>query len=225
MIAVLDAEGVSLPHHIARADEPIPPLGAETATHVDMSGAAPIADMLAHLATFATDELGYALLWIELTASIGCDLQVHVDRDGARHLRVGVRDDAQIRHRWRWVHFLIRDLDGAPERRAVLLFLLTKQGAVADERPTKPRETTQAVRGFISGGGRIMLTPDGQIVCGADNALLLAPGVPGREHRTSAFREFAEVRRRYRADGQIARVVKTLGRATTNGWRVLEARS
>lgn len=215
----------ALPLHVALDGEAIPERGCRPWDGPDMREALPIETMLGMLVPVVDDEVSYIALWRELVSSVGCSVLAHLDRDGAVGLMVGGPCDAQTRHRSRWVHFLLEHLDGIEGRREALMRQLDRARHVVDERPRRPREATQAIRGFLKVGGRLMIQPDGQLEEGGD----MSPYFGGTDEEAEAFRAanhgYFSMRHRLNADAHIRRVVRALGRHTDNGWIVLEARA
>lgn len=212
-----------LPLHAATEDEPIPALGERPWDGPDMNAAAPIEQMLSWLRQLDDDDVGYLELWRRLTASIGCSVLVCHERDGEVHLMHGSPCDAQVRHRTRWMCFLIRDLDRVEARRDLLMRQLVQKGPRCDKRRVDPRATTAAVRDFIKTGGRILLTPDGYLDAGAGVPRQFLHGIAEESAEcVRASRTYFDVRQRLRSDSQIKRAVRMLGKPTDNGWIVLE---
>lgn len=209
-----------LPTHVATADEAIPNPGAPThGDGPDMRAVMSIEAMLADLREFDGDEVGYVIRWRQHLAAIGASVLLHYARDGERGLTLGMPCDLQARHRNRWAHFLMEDLDADEHRRPVLLAMLQREALSWDERPVDAATTTRAMRGFLRTGGRILVTPDGQVTEGG--GMLRSLLVGDAEHIREAAAEqraYFDVRRRYRADRQIKRAVRMLGRRTSGGW-------
>lgn len=96
-------------------------------------------------------------------------------------------------------------------------------------RPTDHRKhhatTSTAIRDFIRAGGRILVTPSGELTEGAG---VPWPFIRGSEEEAAeclrAGRAYFCARERPGVDRRISRVVRVLGRRTTSGWLVLEAR-
>lgn len=213
-----------LPAHVAAADEPIPAPGKWLpGDGPDLRAAQPVEHMLADLAHLADDEVAWVARWREHMATAGLSVLLHIDRGGERHLIIGSPCDTQVRHRSRWSHFLIRALDMSPERRPLLLRVLDREGMLLDERPTDPRATTVAVRDFLLSGGRLLITPDGMLEEGGG---LPEAWVHGTREQAAevmrAGRAYFGARKRLRADRQIKRAIRMLGKPTPNGWTVLE---
>lgn len=215
-----------LPLHAATADEPITAPWGDRSDGPDMRSVQSIDTMLESLREYDDDVVGYVELWRRHAASAGLHLTLHYKRDGERHLSVGSSCDAQIRHRSRWLHFLIQDLDRIEDRRRILMEALRRDRLCLDERLTDLRATTIAVRDFLLNDGRILITPEGDVTEGG--------GVPraflnGTEHEAAeclrADRAYFSMRKHLRSDRQIKRIVRILGYKTDNGWWVLEARS
>lgn len=214
-----------LPPHVATAEEPMGAPWGDRSDGPDMRHVQPIDAMPESLRKYDDDDVGYVELWRRHAASAGLGLSFHYTRDGERHLWIGSACDAQIRHRSRWLHFLIRDLDKVADRRRILMKALRRDRLCLDERPVDPRATTIAIRDFLLNDGRILITPEGDITEGG--------GVPrsflnGNEDEAAecmrASRAYFSMRKHLRSDRQIKRVVRILGRKTDNGWWVLEAR-
>ncbi|MHA0333694.1 hypothetical protein [Sphingomonas aquatilis] len=213
----------SLPPYAARIDEPIPAPSCHPFAGPDMREAIPIETMLAQLAHVADDDAAFVEQFRAYIRSIGCILLAHFDRDGELHINVSTPADPQSRHRRRWTHFLFDRLDAVDSRRALLLRQLIAERSCWDERPARPRDTTLAIRDFLKAGGRILLSPYGRLEEGGCDAAMSLVDPRADACAAAAFR-YIEVRRRFRADRQIRRAVRLIGRAE-NGWRVLEARS
>lgn len=213
-----------LPLHVATADEPIPPPSERPLRNEpDMRLVTPLETMLAELAHAADDDVEFVALFTVFVAEVGCSLLAHYARDGELGLTMGSPVDPQVRHRSRWMHYLVDRLDAVESRRDLLLRLLVADGLVWDERPANPRETTRAVRDWLRAGGRLLLTPEGHLEegNGVPQALIDGPPDAAAECRR-AGRAYFEARHRWRADRQIKRVVRALGARTENGWTVLE---
>lgn len=218
-----------LPTHVAAADEPIPAPGQRMPEDgPDMRHVAPIDDMLAALQPFTDDQddVGYVQRWREHLRAIGGSVLLHYARDGERDLTFGLPCDAQVRHRSRWAFYLFDDLEKQDGRRDVLMHVLRREHLFWDERRTDAAATTRAVRDFVRTGGRILITPEGELTEGGGMRRAFTHGTADEvEEVVRAGRVYFDVRRRLRADRQIKRAVRMLGRRTENGWFVLEARS
>jgi hypothetical protein len=214
----------ALPPHVATADEVIPPASAHPGiSEPDMRTVTPLATMLAALAHVADDDVAFVERFRRYVSEVGCTLIAHFDRDGDLGLTLGSPCDVRVRHRNRWTYYLFDRLDAVEGRRELLLRQLIVEGICWDERPPRPRETTLAIRDFLHAGGRILISPCGRLEeNGCDAALSLFD--PRADACASAAFRYVEVRRRFRADRQIRRAVRLIGRAV-NGWQVLEARS
>lgn len=214
----------ALPFHVATDDEPIPALGPRPWDGPDMQAVVPIEQMLEWLRALNDDDVGYVTLWRNLVTSTGCSVLVSYERDGEQGLRVVIPCDAQIRHRSRWMHFLLEDLDRVESRRDVLTKQLLRERLKWDERPTDPAAVTLAIRDFLRTGGRILLTPDGQLEIGGEVPQAMLSGAPAElDACRRATRAYLDVRTRLNSDRQIKRAVRMLGSRTANGWIVLEA--
>lgn len=132
-----------LPPHAATGDEPIPALSGEEWDGPDLCSAMPVDQMIDCLKKLDGNDADYVALWLRLADSIG-HVFVMIDRDGKRDLMLGSACDAQIRHRSRWQHFLVEDLDRIDGRRELLIATLVYQGRLSDQRPHSPRGTTMA---------------------------------------------------------------------------------
>lgn len=155
-----------LPKHVATADEPIPAPGQRMPEDgPDMRHALSIDEMLADLRPFTEDqdEVGYVERWREHLRAIGGSILLHYARDGERDLTLGLPCDPQVRHRSRWAFYLFNDLDEQDGRRDVLMHVLQRKRLFWDERRTDAAATTSAVRDFIRTGGRILITPEGEL--------------------------------------------------------------
>lgn len=212
-----------LPPHCASEGEEIPDLDPEL-DGPDLRSAMPVDQMLELLSVLDDDHGAYVSLWLRFVWSIGCSVLVDIGRDGSRGLMYGGPCDGQHRHRNRWMHFLLGDLDRVECRRALLADHVEKLGFLMDRRPRNPRETTRAMRDFILNGGRLMLTPAGRVsIGGGVPDQLSADDDAEAESCLRAGRAFLDVRRRFRADPQIARAIRMLGARTSNGFTILEA--
>lgn len=212
--------------HIAAADEPIAAPWGDRSDGPDMRSVEPVDAMLESLREYDDDDIGYVDLWRRHTASAGLHLTLHYDRDGEKHLSVGSACDAQIRHRSRWLHFLVQDLNKVEDRRRILMEALRRDRLCLDERPTDPKATTVTVRDFLLNDGRILITPEGDVTegRGVPRPFLAGTDVEAAEC-TRAGKAYFDMRKRFRSDRQIKRVVRMLGYQTDNGWWVLEAQS
>lgn len=224
----VDAELI-LPKHVATADESIPEPGHRMPEDgPDMRFAMPIDAMLADLRPFTEDqdEVGYIERWRSHLQAIGGSVLLHYDRDGERDLTFGLPCDPQVRHRSRWAFYLFADLEAQPSRRDVLMHMLKRDGLFWDERRTDAAAVTRAMREFIRTGGRILITPEGELTEGGGAPRVLTHGTSTEvDDVVHANRNYFDVRRRLRADGQIKRAARMLGRRTAHGWIVLEAQS
>lgn len=127
----------ALPTHVALGDEAIPVPCADPFAGPDMRGVAPIEQMLTWLDEVAEDATAYTALWIALVDCVGCRVHAHYDRDGSLGLMMSSPVDVQVRHRSRWMHFLLGHLDAIEGRREVLQSTLTAAGRLIDERSAK----------------------------------------------------------------------------------------
>lgn len=152
-----------LPPRVATADELIEAPWGDRSDGPDMRHVQPLDAMLESLREYDDDDVGYVELWRQHAASAGLGLSLHYTRDGERHLWIGSACDAQIRHRSRWLHFLIQNLDKVEDRRHILMEALRRDQLCLDERPVDPRATTIAVRDFLLNDGRILITPEGDV--------------------------------------------------------------
>lgn len=217
-----------LPPHAALADEPIPAPFGDRFDGPDLRKTRSIAEMIDELDRIAADDdvIGYLERFRAQLDEAGIDISLVIERDGAEHLMVGSRCDAQIRHRSRWIHFLFEHFNRNPERRTQLNRRLQREGRFADNRLSNARQTTIAIRRFLEHDGRILIDPHGHLGEGGGIPRPMIEGSPdeaiacGDAHWT-----YFDVRRRWRSDRQIKRVVRMLGERTANGWIVLEARS
>jgi len=184
-----------------------------------MAVAVPIEQMIEWLRQLDEDDVGYLALWRNLVASIGCSVLVCHERDGEVGLMHGSPCDTQIRHRSRWMYFLIKDLDRIETRRDLLMRQLVQAGPRCDKRPRNTRAVTSAIRDFIVAGGRLLLTPKGHL---EDSVVFRDFSDVRADQHNRAFAAYDEVRRRFQSDHQIKRAVRMLGTPTENGWIVLE---
>ena len=136
----------ALPPYAATGDEPIPALGGDEWDGPDLRSAMPVDQMIDCLKKLDGNDADYVALWLRLAGSIG-HVFVMIDRDGKRDLMVGGACDAQIRHRSRWQHFLVEDLDRLEGRRELLIATLIYQGQFSDQRPHAPSGTMAAHQG------------------------------------------------------------------------------
>jgi hypothetical protein len=216
----------ALPPHVAAADEPLPLLRDRPFDGPDLEHVISPTDMVTLLADYGDDDDQYVTAWRYMMQLAGLQVLGMYDRDGAFTLNVGGPCDAQMRHRNRYSHFLLEDLDRVESRRAALVALVQREGFYGDARPRNPRATTAAVRGFLANAGRIMIDPNGRLHEGAEVPKALIGDDDNAHSRcVEANRAYFACRRRYRADRQIKRAVRMLGHRTDNGWIVLEARA
>lgn len=216
----------SLPTHVATAMEPIPTPGARPWEVTDMRAVASIDTMLAALKVFTDDEddVGYVEQFRNFAGRISVSLFVRIDADGEHSLMLDVPADIQIRHRARWMYFLLNDLDLVETRRDMLIQTLLRDGCVSDNRRADPRATTKAMRDFLRAGGRILVTPDGHVTEGGGVPAAMINGTAAEmADWNDAAQAYFEARRRYRSDRQIKRAARMLGVRTEHGWTVLEA--
>jgi hypothetical protein len=210
---------------VATADEPIPELVPDRWSGPDMKTVMPI-EMMLGLLHHAPDARAYVAIWLMLIKSFGAWPSLTISREGEEELRIGVPCDEQLRHRYRWQHFLTEDLNSDPERRELLVITLITKGRYADNRPAEPRSTTRAIRDFVRTGGRILIEPDGTLSEGGGLPRSFTHGTDEEAAEcVRASRAYFAVRRRWRSDRHIKRAVAMLGERTNNGWMVLEARS
>ena len=218
----------ALPPHIATADEPIPALSLHPneCDLPDMRAAVPIEQMVEWLHVLDDDAVGYLALWRNLIASVGNSLSLIIDHNGVCRLCLGGPVDPQMRHRSRWTHFLIEDLDRQEERRDLLVQQLYDEGRYSDNRPTDPAATTRAVRDFLRCGGRILIDPQGRLGTGGR---IPEAYLTGTEQEAAeclrASRAYFEACRRWHSAPQIKRAVRMLGASTNNGWHVLKGKA
>ncbi|MCG7348946.1 hypothetical protein [Sphingomonas sp. ACRSK] len=208
-----------LPFSAAADDEPIPALDDRLCDGPDMRDATPIEEMLNALHQFDDDDVGYVSLYRFLLASIGCPVSLCYERNGEQSIKLWMPMDTQTRHRTRWTHFLLMDLERGDGRRDELLRQLREHGPKMDRRPTNARKTTWVVRDFIRAGGRILLNPRGVL----EDHCVMRDLADTAQQRDEALSRYLDLRRRYNTDRQIKRAVCMLGVQTANGWRVLEA--
>jgi hypothetical protein len=87
------------------------------------------------------------------------------------------------------------------------------------------QSTAEAIRDFIRSGGRILVTPGGDLTEGGG---LPWPFINGSDEEAAeclrAARRYFNARDLPGTNQRITRVVRILGRRTGNGWLVLEAR-
>lgn len=93
--------------------------------------------------------------------------------------------------------------------------------SIADQRSTN---TAGAIRDFIQSGGRILLTPVGELTEGGG---VPWPFIDGTDEEAAeclrSGRAYFSARDLPGADQRISRAVRALGRRTDHGWIVLEA--
>ena len=217
---------MNLPLHLAANDEPMAPVFGVAGDGPDMRAALPVETMLSDLRALDDDPDEYIALWRQFMTSVGLSLTLHYERDGQAHLTMGCPCDAQVRHRSRWLHFLVDDLKRIEGRRDLVLDRLQHEGRYIDERPVNRAVTLAALRGFIRVGGRILVTPEGKLTEGGGVPRQYAFGTDDdAADCLQASQAYFEARKRLQADELIKRVVRMLGCRTNNGWSVLEARS
>jgi len=213
---------VALPPHVAAADEPIPaPSEHPLRNEPDMRAVTPLEVMLAKLAHVA-DDVAFVQQFRSFVSEIGLTVMAHFARDGEVRLNVGGPVDRQVRHRHRWMHFLVERLDAVESRRALLLRQLVDERISWDERPVDPRATTLAIRSFLSHGGRLLIDPEGRLREDANVAAWLGAPVEPTATIGAARRAYFDMRNRHNAAQHIRRAVRLLGYRTDNGWLVLE---
>lgn len=203
----------------AADDEPIPDLNDRPWDGPDMRDATPIEEMLDALHRLDDDDVGYVSLYRFLLTSIGCPVSLCYERNGEQSIKLWMPMDTQTRHRTRWAHFLLVDLERGEGRRDELLRQLREAGPKIDMRPTDRRKTTAVLRDFIRAGGRVLLNPRGML----EDHCVMRTLADTAQQRDDALRRYLDLRRRYNTDRQIKRAVRLLGAQTENGWRVLEA--
>ncbi|WP_232493625.1 hypothetical protein [Novosphingobium kaempferiae] len=82
--------------------------------------------------------------------------------------------------------------------------------------------TTQAIRDFILAGGRIIITPDGELTEGGGLPRAFTHGsVAEADEYLRAGRAYLVARTTHGGDARIMRAVRRLGRRTENGWLAL----
>lgn len=216
----------ALPPHIATEDEPIPARGDRPWDGPDVRKAMPIPDMLSALGAAAFAGLpSYIRLWRYFAHTVGGSVGLMRTRDGEESLLIGSCVDAQLRHRSRWLHFLTEDLFAREGARDALEADIRRSPYLVDERPRDPRTVTAALRGLLDVGGRVLLTPDGEIEEGFSAEV-------GRRWRADAderdWQEFLAAGRAYfqaratlNSDEHIVRAVRMLGTRHSNGWHSL----
>jgi hypothetical protein len=216
----------NLPPDVAEADELIPAIGPCEWAGPDLTDVTPVEAMLTSLGQFDDDEVYYVDLWQIYLAEAGCSISATYTRCGELHLSSWRPCDPQSRHRSRYVHFLIEDLDRLDGRRDYLLHRLVREGRVVDGRPAPNiRSAMVALRGYLAIGGRILVTPDGRLEEGAGLPRSYTHGTPAEADQClDLSRAYYDLRKRYRVDSLIKRVVRMLGQRTDHGWIVLEAR-
>jgi hypothetical protein len=94
-----------------------------------------------------------------------------------------------------------------------------------DQSTSTSRRISAAVRDFIRAGGRILVTPTGELTEGGGVPRAFANGSEAEaEECVRACRAYFDVHDLPGADQRISRAVHMLGRRTDNGWLVLDAR-
>ena len=214
----------ALPAHVATSHETIPaPSEQPLRNEPDMRAVTPLEVMLAQLAHVADDAVAFVQRFRSYVAEIGFTVMAHFERDGTLCLNVGGPVDAQVRHRHRWMHFLVERLDAVEGGRALLLRQLIDERIAWDERPVDPRATTIAIRSFLLSGGRLLIDPAGRLREEGDVAAWLCGPIERSSAIGAGYRAYFEMRNRHNAARHIRRAVRLVGRWSDNGWRVLEA--
>lgn len=91
---------------------------------------------------------------------------------------------------------------------------------------TAVSETMMAVRAFLKVGGRILVTPSGELIEGGGMPRSYTHASPAAAAEyLRAGKAYSAARRVVAADFQIMRAVRLLGRRTENGWLALDARA
>lgn len=218
-----------LPTHVATVDEAIPAPGHRMPEDgPDMRRVMTVEAMLADLQPFTADQddVGYVARWRAHLRAIGGSVLLHYGRDGERDITFGLPCDPQVRHRNRWAFFLFNDLEEQAGRRDVLMHALQREGLFWDERPVDRAATTRAMRAFLRVGGRILITPGGQVTEGGE---MPRAWMHGRSQDQAEVAEaslaYCDHRQRYRADRHIRRAARMLGQRVGDGWLELRARS
>lgn len=86
--------------------------------------------------------------------------------------------------------------------------------------------TAEVIRDFLKAGGRILVTPEGELTEGAGLPWSSTHGTHEEAAEcVRAGRTYFAARSQPGANDQIERAARMLGRPTANGWLVLEARS
>ena len=212
---------MTLPPHVATADEAIPALDNDRCAGPDMHAVQPIDVMLAALHQLEHDD--YLDCWLTFLTSIGGTAYAEYDRAGEVRLSVGLPCDSQMRHRSRWAYFLAQDLDRREGRRGDLIYRQTKAGWLIDMRSRDPRATTSAIREYVHAGGRILISPNGTVEEGSLPRQLTDGSAEEADRCLRASRNYLGIRKQFRADQQIRRAEQMLGKKTPNGWWVVEA--
>jgi hypothetical protein len=125
----------------------MPPVFGDAGDGPDMRDAVPVETMLAALRRLDDDPDEYVSAWRRFIASVGISITLHYERDGQPHLAIGFPCDAQVRHRSRWLHFLVDDLKRVEGRRDLVLKCLHQEGRYIDERPVDRAATLAASEG------------------------------------------------------------------------------
>lgn len=210
---------MGLPTHVAAADEPISAPWGDQFDGPDLRTVTAVETMLEQLAGASDDSVAYVALWQAYVDEIGAWLTLRIDKLGEQHVSIGFPCDAQARHRNRWFHFLREDLKAVDDRRDLLIRNLQMAGLVWDDRATDPRATTIAVRDYVRNGGRILVTPDGEVTEGLGIPLPFLSGSPEEAAECMrAGRAYFDMRKRLRSDQHIRRILRMVGWRTDNGW-------
>lgn len=94
--------------------------------------------------------------------------------------------------------------------------------AKPNQRRSSGDATTKAVRDFIRAGGRILITPDGELTEGGGLPRGFTHGsVAEADEYLRAGRAYLVARATRGGDARIMRAVRRLGRRTENGWLAL----
>jgi hypothetical protein len=183
-----------------------------------------LADAFRHLDLVAQiDPAAYPAEWDEEIRDVAGFASVNYPKVGARYLGVGQPCDKQMQERRRRVDALCEHMRAVDGRYECVCDYLERLGNCTDNRPRDMRETTTALREFVSAGFRVFLRPDGRLdeSRGLPREWLEA-SAERAEQILSAARRYAKAKRRHRNQPQIGRAVRMLGKLGSNGFIVLQ---
>lgn len=170
-------------------------------------------DALCHLqAVLEIDPDSYPEEWIEEIEDVGGSVSVNYPEEGDRQLSVGRPCDRQYQERGRRIDALGTHLHSIEGMYGKVGNLLERRGHCTDSRPRDMRETTAALRGFLTAGYRVFVRPDGSLDTGGGMPAEWWHASPERSAEIEeAGRRFVIARRRWRNLPQIKRAVRLLG--------------